>query len=212
MTHTSQRRGLDPARTGEDIVVLAMISRKDRGIEGIRTPMKELAAKMLEHGRGHWPKRTNDRLESWAKGGAPMTMAVTFSDATRVAKLLEDLAGDWRARNREKGYPVSVVLSGLVTDTHAACQKAGLTEHTHLHSLGFFGQRVHELPTDDELAVATMCGHGLIAAGRIRNLVQSIKAGELTPKEAADDVALPCLCGIGNMERAEGLFRKLALD
>lgn len=209
MTHTTQRRGLDPSRPGEEIVMLAMVSRKHRGIKGIGTALTELAAKMLEYGRDQWPQWTIDRFEAAARGATPMTLAAAFTDVKKVEALLRDLRGDWLARNKKKGYPISIVLSGLVGDTHRCCKNAGLTEHTHLHSLGFFG-RVQDLPLDDELALVTMCGHGLIAAGRIRHLVRTIKDGELTPEEAADDIALPCVCGIGNKKRAEEIFTRLA--
>ncbi len=107
------------------------------------------------------------------------------------------------------GYPISIVLTGLKGDTHACCQKAGFKEHTYLHSLGAFG-RVKDLPSGDELSLITMCGHGLIAKNRVRHLVRSLKEGELTLEEAAEDIARPCQCGIGNKKRAEKLFARLA--
>ena len=62
MSHTSQRRGLDPSRPNEEIIVLASLPKAFRKSEPARKAMSELAAKMLEHGRNHWPKWTNDRL------------------------------------------------------------------------------------------------------------------------------------------------------
>lgn len=209
MTHTSQRRGLDPSRPGEEIVVLAALPGAYRGMEGPVRAMSELAAKMLEHGRDHWPKWVNDRLARVAEGPAPGTLAVAFTDRQRVENLLSDLKKEWLPRNREKGYPISIVLTGLIDDAHACCQKTGFKEHTYLHSLGAFGQ-VRDLPSGDELSLITMCGHGLIAKNRIRNLVRSIEKGELTPGEAAEDIARPCTCGIGNKKRAEELFARLA--
>jgi hypothetical protein len=38
----------------------------------------------------------------------------------------------------------------------------------------------------------------------------SPKKGELTLEEAAEDIARPCQCGIGNKKRAQELFRRLA--
>ncbi len=210
MSHTTQRRGLDPSRPGEEMVMLAMIPRSHRGKEGPQKAMRELAVKMLEHGRDHWPPWTIERLEAATKEELRSTLAVAFTDLERVEKLLNDVRGDWLTRNREKGYPVSIVITGLTRDIHGCCQKAGLKQHTYLHSLGFFGRGVKDLPSGDELSLITMCGHGLIARNRIRHLVRSIQDGELTPEEAADDIALPCQCGIGNKPRAEKLFRRLA--
>ncbi len=209
MTHTSQRRGLDPSRPGEELIVLAITPSAARSREGIREAVNELAAKMLEHGRDHWPKWTIDRLAAIPHGPFPGTLAVAFTDVKRVEGLLNDLKKEWLPRNRREGYPISIVLTGLTDDTDAICEKTGFTEHTYLHSLGFFG-RTEELPSEDEMCLITMCGHGLIARNRITNLLGSIRNGELTPEEAAADIAIPCTCGIGNKERARKTFARLS--
>ena len=54
-----------------------------------------------------------------------------------------------------------------------------------------------------------MCGHGMIAANRVRWLVKGLRAGETTPAEAAENVARPCVCGIVNRERAGEVFQRL---
>lgn len=208
MSHTSQRRGIDPSRPGEEIIVLASLPRAFRESEPARKAMSELAAMMLEHGRDHWPKWTNDRLTEVAKGSPPGTLAVAFTDPKKVESLLNDLKKEWLPRNREKGYPVSLVLTGLTGDAHVMCEKTGFREHTYLVSLGAFG-RTEDLPTGDELALITMCGHGLIAKNRIRKLVKEIQKGEITPEAAAEDIARPCTCGVGNKKRAQEIFARL---
>ena len=209
MTHTSQRRGLDPSRPGEELIVMAMIPKAFRGKDRVGKAMSDLAAKMLKHGRDHWPKWTIDRLTQAAEGKAPGHMDVVFTDLERVKNLLKDLKKDWIPRNKKMGYPISIVLTGLIGDTHACCQKNGFTEHTYLHSMGAFG-RVQDLPSGDELSLITMCGHGLIAKNRVRHLVQNLQKGELTLEEAAEDIARPCECGIGNKKRAMEIFARLA--
>ena len=195
--------------------------------------MSELAVKMLEYGPDNWmsrnfteitiprrggalkptqgssssPKRTTETLMSAAGRASSVVMAV-YTDTGKVENLIKDLKGDWLARNKKKGYPISIVLSGLFDDVHDCCRKTELTEHTYLHSLGFFG-RVQDLPSEDELSLITMCGHGLIAVNRVRHLVKSIRDGALTPKDAADNIAKPCVCGIVNRERAEEILRRL---
>lgn len=179
---------------------------------GAQAAARELAAKILEHGREHLQPFFVARLEEAAagKGGAG---AVVFTDLESVEKLLTDLKGAWLARNKEKGYPVSIVLTGLTTDIHQCCQKAGITEHTYLQCLGPFGKRVKELPQNqDELSLITMCGHGFIARNRIRALVRRVQDGELTPAQAADDIGQPCRCGLRNKPRAEKIFARLAAN
>ena len=209
MTHTSQRRGLDPSRPGEELVVMGMVPKAFRGNKEVGKAMSELAAKMLEHGRDHWPEWTIDHLTKAAKGPAPGHLDVVFTDLKRVQNLLNDLKKEWIPRNRKMGYPISIVLTGLIGDSDACCQKTGFRQHTYLHSLGAFG-RVKDLPSGDELSLITMCGHGLIAKNRVRHLVRSLQKGELTLEEAAEDIARPCQCGIGNKKRAQELFSGLA--
>jgi hypothetical protein len=186
-----------------------MIPNVIRGKKGVWKAQSELAATMLEHGRDHWPKWTIDRLNENAKGSASGSLAVAFTDLKRVENLLNDLKKNWIPRNRKMGYPISIILTGLRGDAHTCCKKTGFKEHTYLHSLGAFG-RVHDLPSGDELSLITMCGHGLIAKNRVRHLVKSLQKGDLTLEEAAEDIARPCTCGIGNKKRAQELFARLA--
>ena len=233
MSHTSQRRGLDLSSPGKELVVLAMIPSEHKDAAGITEAMSELARKMLEYGPDNWVTRNATEIEIprlsgalkliqgsnrspeevaemliSAVGRASSVITAVYTDTAKVEALIKDLKGDWLARNSAKGYPISIVLSGLFDDVHECCRKTELTEHTYLHSLGFFG-RVQDLPSEDELALITMCGHGLIAVNRVRHLVKRIRDGELTAKQAADDVAKPCVCGIVNRQRAEEIFRRL---
>jgi hypothetical protein len=100
------------------------------------------------------------------------------------------------------------VLTGLTRDIQDLCRKTGFKRHTYLHSLGAFGGG-ENLPSGDELSLVTMCGHGLVATSRVRDLVRRIEKGETTPEEAAADIATPCGCGISNKKRAQELFKRL---
>lgn len=235
MSHTSQRRGLDPSRPGQEVIVLAMVPSSHKDRSGVGAAMAELAVKMLERGprnwlsrnfteitvpdlgslqaavewmHGHWPDATQ-RLLMRGVGHFSSVITALYDDTRKVVDLIDDLQGDWLERNRREGLPISIVLSGLFEDVHRCCQKTGTLEHTYLHSIGFFG-RIHDLPSVDELSITTMCGHGLIAARRVRDRVEKIREGEMTPEQAAHDLARPCVCGIANVERAEGVLRRLA--
>jgi hypothetical protein len=188
---------------------MGMVPKAFRGYKEVGKAMSELAAKMLGHGRDHWPKWTIEHLTKAAKGPAPGHLDVAFTDLKRVQNLLNDLKKEWIPRNRKMGYPISIVLTGLIGDSDSCCQKTGFKQHTYLHSLGAFG-RVKELPSGDELSLITVCGHGLIAKNRVRHLVRSLRKGDLTLEQAAEDIARPCQCGIGNKKRAQELFSRLA--
>ena len=88
-------------------------------------------------------------------------------------------------------------------------EKAGFAVRVHnqvttLRTLG-----VYVLP-EEELEIITMCGHGLIAANRVRSLVADIRLGYTSAERAGEQVASPCLCGIVNRERAVEVFERLA--
>ena len=156
----------------------------------------------------HRPELAN-HLVVWILAHTRSGLSAVYTDLDTVKDLIKDLAGEWRGRNQQKGYPISIVLSGLAEDIQACCQEAGLTQHTYLHSLDLFGT-VKDLPSEDELSLITMCGHGLVASARVKHLVERIRKGKLTPKKAAEDIARPCVCGIVNKQRAEEIFSRLA--
>jgi hypothetical protein len=234
MSHTTQRRGISEAYRGKELIVLAMIPSQYKNLPGIREAMRELAMKMLDYGPQNWMSRnfteiTYPRLgasqdfinwvheilpESTTRyvmskiGSQSSVVTAVYTDSTKVVALLNDLKRDWLVRNREKGYPISIVMSALVSDIHDCCRKTDLKEHTYLHSLGFFGN-VQELPSADELSLVTMCGHGLIAVNRVRYLLKSIRSGRMTAEDAAGNLARPCTCGIVNRERAKEIFQRL---
>jgi len=234
MSHTSQRRGLDPNEPGREIVVLAMVPAAIKDESGAGEALSEVALKMLEHNPDnwisrnfteitipdigplqgpvewaarHWPERT-ERLVMSLVGQLSSVVTAVYTDTEDVAALIDDLKGEWLERNKKKGVPVSIVLSGLFDDSRKICKQTGQTEHTYLHSLGFFGA-VADLPSPAELEIITMCGHGLIAATRVRDLADKIKREKITVADAAAEVARPCVCGIVNRERAEEVFARL---
>lgn len=235
MSHTSQRRGLDPARPGEEIIFLAMVPRQWVGEKRVREAMKALAGKMLEHNAHLWashnfvsldipqlgskqtllrwvhrirPRATQEFLFKAVAEESSVLTAIYTREQDAVS-LLKDLSGSWLEENRRNGTPVSIVLSGLFSDIEKCCEEAGLRPHTYLHSLGCRG-RTADLPGEEELELVTMCGHGLISAHRVRHLVDRIGKREITAEQAAEEAARPCVCGIVNRERARRIFARLA--
>lgn len=104
---------------------------------------------------------------------------------------------------------LSVVVSGLFDRAKACCESSGIQYHSIEHSLGIWGNR-KLLPDEHTLAILTMCGHGLVSANLIKEMVDNIRNNEQTPEEAAEVLAKQCLCGIFNTERAALLLRELA--
>jgi hypothetical protein len=217
------------------MVVLGMIPARLESKTGVSAAMAELAMKMLAHGPDNWMSRNFDQikipgfgsasgmLEALQKlspdasaklllrtvSGRSSAIGVVYTDLDKIRALLEDLQGEWLGNNRREGLPISIVCSGLFGDVTDCCRQAGLTPHTYLHSLGFFGNS-QALPGARELEIMTMCGHGLVSLGRIQQLVSELREGLITASEAADNIAKPCVCGIVNRDRAAEVIRILA--
>jgi hypothetical protein len=217
-----------------ELIVLAMLPSEYKGDRGVAAAMSEIALKMLEHNPENWISRNFTEIEiprlgpaqaliEWSSGQWPdatrrllvrgvgrasSVVTAVYTNVEDVVDLITELKGDWLARNRDNAVPISVVLSGLFGDVSRCCQRTGTQEHTFLHSLGFFG-KVENLPSREELEIITMCGHGLVSANRVRDMVGKIKEG-LPAEKAADQIARPCLCGIVNRERAGEVLRRLA--
>jgi len=112
-------------------------------------------------------------------------------------------------RMKEKDTGLSIVISGLLDEVLPACKEAGVTPHTINYSLGVWGKK-ELLPSEDVLAVTTMCGHHQIAPKFVEKQVEAVRKGKKTPEEAARELALYCPCGIFNQVRAAKLLEEQA--
>jgi hypothetical protein len=110
---------------------------------------------------------------------------------------------------KEKDLGLSVIIAGLLEEVIPACKEAGVTPHTINYSLGVWGKK-ELLPSEEVLAVTTMCGHHQIAPQLVEKKVQEVRRGRKTPEEAARELALYCPCGIFNQVRAADLLEEQA--
>lgn len=114
---------------------------------------------------------------------------------------------------KDKDLGLSVVVSGLFGDVHKCCRKAGLEPHTVNASLGVWGNTEEKMPKDSRIAdITTMCGHGMVPFSLVEAMVKKIKAGLMTPKQAAEKMVPQCTCHIFNVERAERILADIAKD
>ncbi len=109
---------------------------------------------------------------------------------------------------------ISMVVSGLINDVVAIARECELKPHTALLSLGVFGKTEklpgevttpalngEGAPENDVLEMVTMCGHSLISANLVKDVIERVKSGKLSPEDAAVVIAKPCTCGIFNVTR-----------
>jgi hypothetical protein len=123
-----------------------------------------------------------------------------FTDYDVAANVLKELA--------EADLGISVVVSGLMDGIVEMCRTSGLKIHTSEHSAGILG-KTEKLPDEPILEITTMCGHALVAANLVQEMVRRVKKGKKTVEEAAAELAKPCMCGVFNPKRAEQVLRLL---
>lgn len=126
---------------------------------------------------------------------------VVLSSPEDVESFLRDL--------KEEDLGLSITVSGLVDVVDECCKNVGLHRHTVNLSLGIHGN-TKKLANDDVREVTTMCGHGMITADLVLNMVERIKKGILTPEKASEELARLCVCGIYNTERSVEILRRMA--
>ncbi len=148
----------------------------------------------------HWrrdqrpdPERVIDDVEGYT------TMAAVFSTFEDMEAFVKEL--------RDADLGVSINISAPMEAARRCCQEAGIKRHSVEYSLGFQG-RVERLPDKVVLEIGTMCGHGMVSHSLVKKLLDWIKEGRRTPREATRYLARFCICGVFNTERAEKLFEK----
>ena len=139
-----------------------------------------------------------ERLISNQEDGAGAT--AVFTDLDTLQKVVEELI--------RADLGISIIISGLMEEVQACCQKAGIERHSAEHSLGFWGAK-DRLPEREILEFNTFCGHGMVSFNLIRKMIEYVKLRRLTPKKAARIMAKCCECGAFNPVHAEMLLEKV---
>lgn len=125
----------------------------------------------------------------------------TFNSRKKIQETLQRL--------KEADEGISVVVSGLIDRVREMAAEVGLNPHTINLSLGIHGA-CDELPPADLRQCTTMCGHGMVSPGLVRDVIRRVKKGRLTSWEGSLVLAGPCTCGIYNPYRSQELLEELA--
>ncbi len=136
-----------------------------------------------------WLERTSDDT----------IICSVFSSKDKLRRVLQQI--------KEQELGISITVSGLVDEVFGVAKELDLKPHTVNLSLGIHG-KTELLPPQDVLQETTMCGHALVSTELTKKLKAEVAAGKITTKEAARQLAEPCVCGIFNMERAEALLQE----
>lgn len=203
MTHTLHRRG-SATELSKDFVVLAMAAR---GINREGSAVK--LAKILEIYSKHHPVIYGNVAGNSIRSSLSYMMENTHDNTVShaVFRSEEDLV-DVLEELKKADLGISIVVSGLFDHVGQCCKVAGLKPHTVNMSLGVFG-KTELLPSENILQIETMCGHNMIGVPLIEDKIKKIRAGRLTPEEAAKEMARNCHCGIFNWERAARILNRI---
>jgi hypothetical protein len=203
MTNTLHRRGTQE-RLRNDYVIFATTAR---GInrEGSAAKLRQFLHICLKHNPVNIgsSKQGNilqddidiDRLIANLEDGAGA--GAVFDDPEALQEVIGDLI--------QADLGLSINVSGLLEAVQACCRKGGIERHSAEQSLGIWGAK-DRLPEREVLELNTMCGHGMVSFNLIRKLIEWVKLGRMTSKEAARVMGKCCECGVFNPVRAEKLL------
>jgi len=210
----------NPPPVTDDYIVFAMATRgvNDRDlVEKYRTfltlALKHHPVNLGDASKGGMfhPEKDLDPRVHWRRDQRPdpervirgieghTTVAAVFDNFEAMKAFVEEVKG--------ADLGVSINISAPMGDARRCCEQVGIVRHSVEYSLGFRG-RVDRLPDRRTLAIATMCGHGMIAFDLVKKMLDWVKEGRRTPQEAACYLARFCSCGVFNPTRARRLLEE----
>jgi hypothetical protein len=221
MTNTLHRYGA-PQTLENDFIVFAMAARglNDGGSvekfrEFLRIARKHGPVNLGDATKGgvyrpskrlnplaHWfrkDERDPDALVSQVN--QPTVVSAVFDNGDSLTRFLREV--------REANLGLSINVSALTDRADELAREAGITRHSVEYSLGFFGA-LDKLPDRATLSLATMCGHGMISFHFAKKMIDWVKEGRRSPREASAYMARFCTCGIFNTTRSCAILEECA--
>jgi hypothetical protein len=126
-------------------------------------------------------------------------IGAAFSESERLKEVLKKI--------KETDLGISVVITGNYQEVFKILKEVGIKPHTVNMSLGVFGQK-ELMPEGKVLAVASMCGHGMVTRTRIENMIEKVKKGSCSANQGGEQLASTCTCGIFNPVLAGKILKK----
>ena len=205
MTHTLHRKGTRES-LNRDYIFLCMAA-KGINEDGADDKMREFLRIVIKHGAVNiGDMRTGNIFccnpeEIISKVTSTSIVHGVFTDPETVAKVMNSL--------KKANLGMSVVVSGPFSTVEELCKKAGIKPHSVDYSAGIWG-KTEKLAKPELLECTTMCGHAMISANLVDDIVKRIKAGVINARQGSIEMGRVCCCGIYNPVRAAKILRKLA--
>ena len=205
MTHTLHRKGTRES-LNRDYIFLCMAA-KGINEDGADDKMREFLRIVIKHGAVNiGDMRTGNIFccnpeEIIGKVTSTSIVHGVFTDPATVTKVMKSL--------KKANLGMSVVVSGPFSSVEEMCKKAGIKPHSVDYSAGIWG-KTEKLARLELLECTTMCGHAMISANLVDDIVKRIRAGVINARQGSIEMGRVCCCGIYNPVRAEKILRKLA--
>jgi hypothetical protein len=219
MTNTLHRFG-DAQSFRDDYIVFAIASRGKNEINAVPRLKKFLEIALqykpvnlgdARHGGALRSSKSLNPLAHWNRNDKPdFEMVIAGVDvATTCAAVFDNLEAAEACTKavREADLGLSINISTSIQGAQECCKAAGICRHSAGYSLGFEGKTEY-LPNSDVLKVATMCGHGMISTSLAKKMIDWVKEGRRTPKQASAVLARFCSCGVFNPSRSTRLLEE----
>jgi hypothetical protein len=219
MTNTLHRFG-DAQSFRDDYIVFAIPSRGRNDQNSVPKLKKflQIALKYkpvnlgdARHGGALRASRSLNPLAHWRRDNKPDfdNVIAGVDTPTTVAAVFDNLEAAQACTKevREADLGLSINISTSVAGAQECCKSAGICRHSAGYSLGFEGKTEY-LPNSDVLTVSTMCGHGMISTSLAKKMIDWVKEGRRTPKDASAVLARFCSCGVFNPSRATRILEE----
>lgn len=207
MSHSLHRSGTAESLKNDFCIYARAAKGVNRG-EGVGDKLRKIldiytSENVVNYGSSHAGRSYSNglQLDEYAKTlDNSYGIIATFDDREAVKGVLR--------KAKEANTGISLVVSGLIDEVVKIAHEVGLKPHTATLSLGVYG-KTERLPESEVLDMVTMCGHSLVAANLIRDVMKKVREGKLSPEDAALIASKPCTCGIFNTKRCAKVFREL---
>lgn len=202
MTHSLHRSGTVKSMRGD--YVWLMYQAKGINDKNIAGKALEFIAVAEAVGSENWGDVKSGPTASFA----PSEIKKRVTDQSRLRGCFTSRAQvtDFLKQIKARDLGLSVIISGLLDEVLPACKDAGVTPHTINYAAGVWGKK-ELLPSDETLAVTTMCGHHMVPPGFVEQLRDEVRAGRRKPEDAGRELATFCPCGIFNPVRAAKILK-----
>jgi hypothetical protein len=218
MTHSNHRRGSRESLMGDWVIFTypGKTTEHSRKILDIYTKYNPVgcSCSAMENGK-RTPKRY---IKGWdKKQDSGVHKSVSLAEMRELNEPGGWVAGVYDNKVSVQGviselgegdFGSCTVVSGIFDDTFDALKKSDVAyPHTINMSAETFG-KLELLPEPKILEIITMCGHHFVSRHLVKHMINEVKKGRRTAKEAAVELGKQCTCNFFNAARAEKLINE----